>query len=87
MSSQNVKKLYDAKKNNHSMRERLRIWLLEHPELNPYRFSVGLTLGPNWYKNPNKFSIGHAYHMVTSSILSNNKRPYQCSNCMCQKWI
>jgi len=39
MSSQNVKKLYDAKKNNHSMRERLRIWLLEHPELNPYRFS------------------------------------------------
>ena len=68
LSSQNVKKLYDAKKNNHSMRERLRIWLLEHPELNPYRFSVGLTLDPNWYKNPNKFSIGRAFQMVTSSI-------------------
>ena len=50
------------------MRERLRIWLLEHPELNPYRFSVGLTLDPNWFKNPNKFSIGRAFQMVTSSI-------------------
>ena len=69
MSSQNVKKLYDAKKkNNHSMRERLRIWLLEHPELNPYRFSVGLTLDPNWFKNPNKFSIGRAFQIATSSI-------------------
>jgi hypothetical protein len=69
MSSQKVKKLYDAKKeNNHSMRERLRIWLLEHPELNPYRFSVGLTLDPDWYKNPNKFSIGRAFQMATNGI-------------------
>ena len=49
MYSQKVKKLSDTKKtNNHSMRERLRTWLLEHPELNPYRFSVGLALDPNW---------------------------------------
>ena len=68
MSSQNVKKLYDAKKNNRSMRERLRIWLLEHPELNPYRFSVGLTLDPAWQEYPNKFSIGRAFQMATSSI-------------------
>ena len=40
MSSQNIKKLHDVKKtNNHSIRERLRLWLLEHPELNPYRFN------------------------------------------------
>ena len=68
MSSQNVKKLYDAKKNNRSMRERLRIWLLEHPELNPYRFSVGLTLDPAWQEHPNNFSIGRAFQMATSSI-------------------
>ena len=68
MSSQNVKKLYDTKKNNHSMRERLRLWLLEHPELNPYRFSVGLTLDPAWQEYPNKFSIGRAFQMATSSI-------------------
>jgi len=68
MSSRNVKKLYDAKKNNHSMRERLRIWLLEHPELNPYRFSVGLTLDPAWQEHPNNFSIGRAFQMATSSI-------------------
>ena len=50
------------------MRERLRIWLLEHPELNPYRFSVGLTLDPAWTEHPNKFSIGRAFQMATSSI-------------------
>ena len=69
MSSQKVKKLHDVKKTrSHSTRERLRIWLLEHPELNPYRFSVGLTLDPNWFKNPNKFSIGRAFQIATSSI-------------------
>ena len=69
MSSQNIKKLHDVKKtNNHSIRERLRLWLLEHPELNPYRFSVGLTLDPAWQEHPNNFSIGRAFQMATSSI-------------------
>ena len=48
--------------------KRLRLWLLEHPELNPYRFSVGLTLDPAWQEHPNKFSIGRAFQMATSSI-------------------
>ena len=69
MSSQNIKKLHDVKKtNNHSIRERLRLWLLEHPELNPYRFSVGLTLDPAWQEHPNNFSIGRAFQMATSSV-------------------
>ena len=69
MSSQNIRKLHDVKKtNNHSILERLRLWLLEHPELNPYRFSVGLTLDPAWQEYPNKFSIGRAFQMATSSI-------------------
>ena len=69
MSSQKVKKLYDAKKeNNHSMREYLRIWLLEHPELNPYRFSFRLTLQPGGFNNPNVFSIGRAFQIATNSI-------------------
>jgi len=69
MSSQNIRKLHDVKKtNNHSILERLRLWLLEHPELNPYRFSVGLTLDPAWQEHPNKFSIGRAFQMATSSI-------------------
>ena len=69
MSSQNIKKLHDVKKtNNHSIRERLRLWLLEHPELNQYRFSVGLTLDPAWQEHPNNFSIGRAFQMATSSI-------------------
>ena len=69
MSSQNIRKLHDVKKtNNHSILERLRLWLLEHPELNPYRFSVGLTLDPAWQEHPNNFSIGRAFQMATSSI-------------------
>ena len=68
MSSQNIRKLHDVKKtNNHSIRERLRLWLLEHPELNPYRFSAGLTLDPDWH-NPNQVSIGRAFQIATSSI-------------------
>ena len=69
MSSQNIRKLHDVKKtNNHSILERLRLWLLEHPELNPYRFSVALTLDPAWQEHPNNFSIGRAFQMATSSI-------------------
>ena len=68
MYSQKVKKLHENKKTtNHSIRERLRIWLLEHPELNPYRFSAGLTLDPDWH-NPNQVSIGRAFQIATSSI-------------------
>ena len=69
MSSQKVKKLSGAKKtNNHSMRERLRTWLLEHPELNPYRFSFRLTLHPGGFNNPNVFSIGRGFQIATNSI-------------------
>ena len=69
MSSQKIKKLSDAKKtNNYSMRERLRTWLLEHPELNPYRFSFRLTLQPGGFNNPNVFSIGRAFQIATNSI-------------------
>ena len=68
MYSQKVKKLHENKKTtNHSIRERLRIWLLEHPELNPYRFSAGLTLDPDWH-NPNQVSIGRAFQIATNNI-------------------
>ena len=51
-----------------SARERLRIWLLEHPKLNPLRFSFRPYSDPEWHQHPNDFSIGRGFRMLTSSI-------------------